>query len=253
MKFKNLTPAFCLILLLPLLLFENQTQAQGTHSQLPEFEIFPVNPPLSISANQMESAMAIGDLNKHYKPSWVRTYYEVKLYAEIEGEKRIETGNNDQLTAAQKLLMQKAKNGEEIHIDIHYLPENNLVNNEPKNYTFSFTIHPEVPAKYEAGEDQLYAYLKKNAIEKIPPKLLQGYDMAAVSFSIDQEGKAVDANIFSSSKDLLIDELLLETIKNMPCWQAAKFQTGKKTKQDFLMVVGSMENCLLHTVNLDRN
>jgi len=54
-----------------------------------------------------------------------------------------------------------------------------------------------------------------------------------VKFTVNEEGKIVDALIFRSSEDPKADQLLLDAINKMPEWKPARNSTGMKIKQEF--------------------
>ena len=95
-----------------------------------------------------------------------------------------------------------------------------------------------------------------NAIDKISTSFNK-INLAAVKFTINEEGQIVDAHVFQSayqpSKDEKIDELLLETICNMPSWEPAEYDNGIKVKQEFVLTVGDMESCVVNLLNIRKD
>ena len=92
--------------------------------------------------------------------------------------------------------------------------------------------------------------MKENAIDKIPNGVFEGYDLAIVKFSVDEEGRVVDAHIFWPFKEEKIDALLLETICNMPSWKPAEFANGTTVQQEFVLTVGNHESCAINLLNI---
>ncbi|MGB4959317.1 MAG: energy transducer TonB, partial [Saprospiraceae bacterium] len=144
--------------------------------------------------------------------------------------------------------------GAPIHVHVNYMPENTLKHNDPKEFHFSFTIEPEKEAKYPGGQAALMTYLKENAIDKIPANTFVNYDLAAIKFTISEEGKVFNAKIFGQeypkSYDKKFDQFLLESIQNMPNWIPAEYADGSKAKQEYVLTVGNMENCIIHLLNI---
>ncbi|MFT4667667.1 MAG: hypothetical protein ACI9XB_004640 [Gammaproteobacteria bacterium] len=56
--------------------------------------------------------------------------------------------------------------------------------------------------------------------------------------------------MYNSSIDENVNELLLETIQNMPCWKPAEYANGLKVKQEFVLTVGNMESCVVNLLNI---
>lgn len=209
-------------------------------------------PALSISKNQLKEANSLIDLNKHYKPSWVREYISVQISTSYQGKIQNAVSTDDMLSQEQKDLMDEADEGSEIMVNVQYIPENNLKNNEPKEIDFAFIINPEIEAQFVGGHQQLDQYLKDKVIDKIPKNTFTGYDLGVIKFAIDEEGQVIDAHIFWSSNHEEIDQLLLSTIANMPCWIPASYTNGKKVKQEFAFTVGNHKNCTIHTLNIHK-
>ena len=97
-------------------------------------------------------------------------------------------------------------------------------------------------------------YLLENAIRKIPAGSYTNYDLTAVKFSVSEEGEIIDAHVFGpeyqTSKMEKVDEVILEAIRKMPCWQPAEYANGTKVKQEFVFLVGNMENCMINLLNI---
>jgi TonB family protein len=227
------------------------TQAEGSTTL--SYEVNKVYPYLSVMREELKEATTLVDLNHRYKPSWVKEYTSVEVAAICQGQIRKAVGKNDLLTPAQKNILNTADAGTEITVKVLYLPQNTLAHNEMKELAFTFTVNPENDAHFAGGQAQLMQYLKENAIDEIPVGSFKGYDLAAVKFTISEEGEITDVHIFESSKDKRIDALLLTTISRMPCWEPAIDADGTKVKQTFALTVGNMENCMVNLLNIRRN
>lgn len=214
------------------------------------FEVNRIYPYISITKEQLNEAHTLIDLNMRYQSSWIREYISVEIFASYKGSIRKAMSKNDTLSQEQKDIMNMADVGTGLSIKVQYMPENTLMHNDTKEITFTFTVNPESDAKYSGGQQQLKKYLKDNAIDKIPNDSFKEYDLAAVKFTIDEEGQIIDAHVFGTSKDEKIDELLLETICNMPDWKPAEYSNGTKVKQEFVLTVGNMENCMIPLLNI---
>ena len=149
--------------------------------------------------------------------------------------------------------MAMADVGSDISINMKYIPNNTLKHNTAKENRFSFIVNPQNVASYSGGEEELKQYLKNHAIDKIPTGSFKGWDLAAVKFTITEKGQILNAHIVETSKDEKIDALLLETIKNMPNWTPAMYSNGTKVKQEFVLTVGNMENCVVNLLNIRRD
>jgi TonB family protein len=217
------------------------------------YDVYRLHPPVSIDKDTLKDAQTIIDLNAYYKSSWVREYISVEITTTYNGKLTIAESSNDTLSEEQKDNMNMADLGSDIAVLVRYMPENNLKQNDAKELDFTFTVNPESEATYSSGQQQLKTYLKTNAIDKIPDGSFEGFDLAAVTFTIDEIGQVTNAQIFESSKDEKIDELLLATVCNMPNWDPAEYANGTTVDQEFVLTVGNMKNCMSYLLNIRRD
>ncbi len=242
------------------LAFPHLGSSQDSLTNELSYEVNRIYPYISITKEKLIDANTINDfknetnnLNLDYKPSWVREYISVEILTSYKGAIRKAVSKNDTLTKEQKDIMNMADVGTDISVNIQYIPENNLTQNDPKELNFTFTVNPDSEAKYSGGQQKLKQYLEEKAIDKIADGSFKDYDLAAVKFTIGEEGEITDAHVFESSKDEKIDKLLLDAIRNMPCWKPAEYSNGIKVKQEFVLTVGSMENCMIYLLNIPRD
>lgn len=206
--------------------------------------------PISISKEQLKEAVTLLDLNERYKSAWMKDYISVEILTSYKGVVRKAVSNNDTLSKTQKDYMISADVGTDISVKATYIP---VDVNEIKEYKFTFTIHPENEAKYMAGQQELKKYLKAAAIDKITDSCLKQYQLAAVKFTISEEGQVINPHISSKSENEKTDILLLEAIRQMPDWEPATYANGIKAKQEFVFTVGDMESCVVNLLNIRKD
>jgi len=215
-----------------------------------KFEINSVLPPISIQENQLNQINTLTDLNKRYPESWVKEYISVEISAYQNGTLTKALGSSNVLNAAQKELIQLADRSSNIEVNVTYMPENSLKNNTAKLYDFKVAIMPENNAVYNEGEEQLLQYLQKNSIAKIEAGSFTGYDLTAIKFTVNEQGNITDIQVAMPSKDTKIDDMLVTTLSQMSGWKPASFSNGLKVKQDFVLTIGNMENCMVNLLNI---
>jgi len=241
-----------MILLLVAVTFPNQVFSQDNLTSEPSYEVNKVYPYISVSEAKLKEAQNLSDLNFKYKSSWVSEYISVEI-STIQNGKVIKTlSKNDQLTQEQKDHLIKADRNTAVFVLVNYIPENNLKNKELRKMDFTFSIDPQNDAKFSDGQKELKQYLKQAMMDKIPDDIFKNYDLAAVKFTVSEEGKITNAHVVESSKDEKTDKLLLATIQNMTDWQPAKYSNGLPTKQDFVLTVGNMESCVVNLLSIRR-
>lgn len=215
-------------------------------------EIHKVFPPLSIERVIMQEARTIQDVHRQFKPEWVKEYIAVEVHTLHDGEKKIAKSTDDVLTAVQLENLRSSDVNSDIYIKVDYLPDNSLVNNEPKMYDCTFKINPDQDAQFALGEEAVKSYLQKKVLENVSSDKFSQYALAAVSFTIDQNGAVENVAIRESSKDESVDAILKQAVCDMPSWVPAKFEDDTKVAQDFVLTLGSMQSCIVPTLNIKR-
>lgn len=215
-----------------------------------KFEINKVLPFISIQENKLDKINTLTDLDKRYPTSWVREYISVEISAYKNGSQTKASGISDVLNQEQKELIRLADRSSDIAVSVMYLPENSLKNNTVKQYDFKVTIIPDKNAIYSEGTEQLIQYLQKNSIVNIEAGNFTGYDLTAIKFTITEQGHIADIQVTMPSKDTKIDEMLVAAISKMPSWKPAEFSNGLKVKQNFVLTIGNMENCMVNLLNI---
>ncbi|HNQ13624.1 MAG TPA: energy transducer TonB [Bacteroidia bacterium] len=246
---KNLLKTLMLLLLVSFSYSPKGFAQQGLKNEL-KYGVHRVHPYISISGTELRNAQTLSDLNSNFKPSWIREFISVDVHAVHNGATSKVSGDSDKLNPEQKELMRMADVGSAISVKVQYIPLNNLSTNDLKEINFSFIPDPDKEASFPGGKEKLNQYLKINAIDKIPDGTFGELTLAAVKFSIDMTGKVIDAHVFESSKNPVADELLIQTILNMPKWSPAEYENGQKAIQDFVLTVGDMENCMVNLLNI---
>lgn len=228
----------------------------GTAQDNFNVEINRIYPFISMPKDNLSEVQTIGDLNTMYKPSWVKEYISVEVTSIVNGKERKAIGKNETFNAEQKQLMEMTDEGKDISIKIKYLPNNTLSHNDIKEINFVVDVDPKSDAQFSGGQEKLKQYLKKHVIEKISAEhflALNQWNLAAIKFTVDEEGQIINPDLVWTSKDESIDALLMETIQNMPKWKPAEYANGLKVKQEFAFTVGNHKSCVVNMVNIRRD
>lgn len=240
-----------------LFIFSKPGLAQENQSADLKFEVNKIYPYLSISEKQLQEAQTLLDLHEKYPSSWIKDYISVSIQTVHQGKTRKASGDTAELNDAQKRNLVSADRAPGIEVEVHYIPNNHLSQNEPKVLHFKVGIIPKKSATYIGGIEKLNPYLVQNAIENIPPSRFKDFDLATILFTVNTSGAITEAQVFQSvyntRQDQEIDQLLLEAIRNMPNWQPAEYLDGTKVKQAFAFTVGNHESCLINLLNLQRD
>lgn len=217
------------------------------------FEINKVLPFIAIQENKLDKINTLTDLDKRYPASWVREYLSVEISAYKNGTQTKASGIHEVLNEAQKELIRLADRSTGIAVSVKYLPKNSLKNNTLQQYDFKVTIMPDKNAVYGEGAERLLQYMQKNSLVNIEAGSFTGYDLTAIKFTITEQGHISDIQVAMPSKDKKIDEMLVMAISKMPIWKPAEFANGLKVKQDFILTIGNMDNCMVNLLNIRPN
>ncbi len=241
----NIVPWILLLLTFPLF-----GLAQNNFIDERQYEVNVNHPPLSMSKEKLKKADSLVHLHRRYPSSWIKEYISVEVLTSFKGKIRKAVNKNEVLSEEQKDHMNTADADTDISIVVHYIPENNLKENPPRVFDFKFAIQPEMKAEFPGGEQHLKQYLKNNLYGKIADSVLTQYQLAVVTFTVDEEGIVTDPHLFWSSEDEKTDQLMIETICNMPKWKPAEYSRGVKVKQEFALTVGDMKSCVVNMLNI---
>lgn len=225
---------------------------QDSNAFDPVFDVNKVLAYISVDEDKVNDLKTLKDIDHRYKESWIKEYYSVEISTQIKGVRKLTKSKDDQLTKEQISHIKRADLGSEIMVKVDYLPNNTLKQNEPKELNFSFTIDPAKDAQFSCEKDKLSKYIKSQIEHKIDKNLLDEYQLAAIKFTVDTFGLIQNVHVFESTKDDKIDKLLLQFISDMPKWEPASYQNGKKVEQDFFFTLGDMRSCVVNTLNIKR-
>ncbi|MEM7674725.1 MAG: hypothetical protein AAF449_01840 [Myxococcota bacterium] len=181
-------------------------------------EINKVYDPIAISVQQLEEADSLTDIYHLFKEKWVKEYKSVEVQSIHNGKIQKSTSRSGMLSAEQKKIIQQADYGSEIAVNINYLPNNNLRQNEVKDFPFTFIVDPVNEAQFPGGASKMNQFIKKNLLDVVSKSDFYAHALSAVTFTINEKGEAVDAAIEHSSKSEEIDNLIVDLICKMPNW-----------------------------------
>lgn len=192
-----------------------------------------------LTLDSIEKVKCLGDIIPLYPADWVANYYGVEVAATCGSQVQNARGANDQLTAAQLDIIRNAKANCKIAVEVDYLPKNNLKDNPPRKMQYALTIIPIYEAFYLDGPEELASYLEQKIIEQIPAGLQEEIALAKFRFTINEAGLVTEARMIDSSNQEIVDQLIMETLCNMPGWSPARDYLGRLIPQEFEFVLGT--------------
>jgi len=177
-------------------------------------------------------------------------YLSVNITSTHEGKTRTAHSNNDQLSPEQKRILATADLNTDISIKVRFKYKD-LVNDasgpEPKiiEGNVSVTVVPETEAQFPGGYAELRNQLTKSVMSRLPSggasesMYSDKIARSVVKFTINEEGRVVDASISTTSTDSFLDILLVDAVYHLPKWKPAKNAKGQTVKQQFNFSMGS--------------
>ena len=185
--------------------------------------------------DKLLKANTLADIIPYYPVNWITHYESVELTVTSNGKVIKAKSTNDTLNATQIKILKTAELSSEIGVIVKYKAANSVTGKmEDLVMNIMMTVIPEVEAEYAGGRIQIRKYLKESVIDKIYSTEVEP---SIISFSVDEEGNAINARVTKSSGNKKTDTLLIDAIKKMPKWKPAQNSTGKKVKQDFVFLI----------------
>lgn len=164
-------------------------------------------------------------------------FVSVEIEATYEGKTLTAQSAGDMLSTEQKNILNAADLGTDIYIKINFSykdPANDKYasTDQIKEGQYSVTVVPATEAEFPGGTKQITAYLTDNIINQVSEKSAFGkIQEAIVNFTVDEEGRIVDAKMYRTSTDPEIDKLILDATNRMPKWRPAENSKGVKVRQ----------------------
>ena len=235
-------------------LFSIATTTPGQDTLVNDFsvDIHKVMPPLSVERATVNEAITIQDVHRQYKPTWIKEFINIEIRTIQDGQSKIARSMDDILTKEQKINLSASDINTDIYLKIDYIPNNNLKHNDPKTYDAAFRINPDKDAQFADGEKSKMKYLLENVIPKVADYKFEQHALTAIKFTVDKSGSIENVSIKESSKNMKVDQSLIDAICNMPTWKAAEFYEGTQVNQDFVLTLGDIQSCIVPTLNIKR-
>jgi hypothetical protein len=196
----------------------------------------------AIKKEILNDAKKLSDINPDFPSSWINKYHQVKITATSDGNLVSIESDDDQLNKSQIQTLNNADIGSDVNVSVKYNPKNSTEDNV-REINFTYSIVPEIEARFSEDYQDLKSYIKTHVIDKLTEDKLENIESAIVRFTIGEEGKPINPIVELSSKNTEVDQLLINMITNMPYWKPAAGKDGSKIKQDFVLNVGTLIGC----------
>lgn len=177
-------------------------------------------------------------------------YLSVNITSTHNGKTLTAHSSNDQLSLDQKRVLATADLNTNITIKVKFKYKD--LANDASGYeakiiegNVSVTVVPETEAQFPGGYTELRNQLTKSVMSKLPSggaaenMYADKISRTVVKFTVNEEGKVMDASISTTSTDPFLDILLVDAIYHLPKWKPAKNAKGQTVKQQFHFSMGS--------------
>jgi hypothetical protein len=193
-----------------------------------------------ISLEQLKGSKTLNDLMRADPKAYIDEYKEVRL--SFKGI--ICSGESEVLNEEQKKLIQTFTVADKFTLEVDFKSKGVL---DPKlvdkSMDFEITVVPAREAYYRTGGNAMNTYFKDEILkgaksfDLLP---LRGIDIA---FTIDENGKVINAYLEDCSPHKQLSDFLKETAENMPAWIPAKNAKGEKISQEFYLKISALDGC----------
>ncbi len=192
-----------------------------------------------VKQENIVSANTLSDVYPGYPASWISGYISTKITTTHNGNPVWASGSNEELSAGQKKLLQSVETGADISIFVKYLSRNPVTDIQQENnleYVVSLMLQSQ--AAFMGGTEKMDQYFLEKSINQIAVSEPNTFKGALISFTVNAEGKVIQAKITQSSGKSDTDDLLPKAINKMPRWKPATDAKGKKVAQQFEFSLG---------------
>ena len=200
----------------------------------------------TITKEALDKAESIADILP------IRATQGVELYRDVEVSilhndtefRETRKGEGAMLNTSQKSLLQSVNHSANIHIRANYKVQSEATWRVGNDYlTYYITVVPDQEATYSLGYDALIEYLRHNSREKTAGITKENLKPGKVRFTVSQNGTVKKVKLVSTSGYPLVDDRLVELVRNMPGkWNPAENSKGEKIDQELVFFFG-IEGC----------
>lgn len=162
----------------------------------------------------------------------------VDVTVHVNGKTLSVHGNNEELTNEQRNALSIADLGSAIDVKVEFKYKDQHTDNYGlRNYAVegatTIAVVPEVEAQYPGGLNELSQYFTGSVINRVPDaKVTENLSRAIVKFTVDEQGRVVNASLERGTSNEDLDRLLLEALYTMPKWTPAVDAKGRQVKQE---------------------
>jgi hypothetical protein len=171
-------------------------------------------------------------------------YTSLKITTTVNGSNITCVGESDTLSEEQKKCLRIADPGTAIEIQAFFKYKDSTndalgTGGRIKGMRFSLCIVPAIEAEFPGGRQNLFTYLSeikdaKNSTDHSSPLSEQYFRLR---FTINEQGQVERIVLLQGSSDSKIANIL-EKLKNMPRWTAARNSEGQAVPETFTLVNG---------------
>ncbi len=231
------------------LLFISVCYCQDSTSYDLTYEMNMTNPNVVITPEEFKDTKKYADLDIHFKSEWIEEFISADITIMKNGKAQILKAQDHHITEDIKMAMAQADSGQKINVSFKFVPKNALKEKNVKEDGFSFTILPHHNASFPGGVVSMDKYFHK-VINQVTPDDIVIYNLAAIRFTINENGDIINPEVVTQSKHKHVDTLLLNAICDMPSWKPASYNDGTTVSQDYVFTVGDHSSCTINTLDL---
>lgn len=199
----------------------------------------------TVTKEALDKALSIADILPVRATQGVELYRDVEVSILQNDTEFAETrkGDGATLNASQKSLLHSVNPSANIHIRANYKVQSEATWRIGNDLTYYITVVPDQEATYADGYDAMINYLRNNSREKTAGITREKLKPGKVRFTVAKNGTIKDVKLVSTSGYPLVDDRLVDLVRNMPGkWNPAANSKGEKIDQELVFFFG-IEGC----------
>ena len=198
----------------------------------------------SITKSELDKVTSAADFLSKEEIERIVSYKSLQIRI-IEDDKQTDKkveGTTDLLTLDQINMLQSFDYSTNFAVRVDFQQRNGYTGKLEDNYsTPHLTMIPEKQAEYTQGKDALINYLKENSKAEVATVQEDKLRPAKIYFTVTKQGTISEVKLTGTSGYPVIDNKMMELIKNLPGeWKVAKNAKGKKVDQELVFSFGIM-------------
>jgi TonB family protein len=197
----------------------------------------------AITRKELNGAVAIHEFIPNYPVNWIENYKSITLIASKGQHETRMALPGVKISDEMKQLFSSVETNTDLHFKVEYTTRNSITDElDAHEFNYWATLVPHKQARFKQGNDSLIHYLREQTEAIVREKYHDYLGLVGVQFEISTEGKVTNVRLKESSKNEAFDAFMMKAIRDLPSWEPAVDENGKKVVQEFEFIL-SLNGC----------